>query len=156
MAKNRGKLNRIINSAKGIEKLAADPLRGHHRILVEYQNDPYPNRPEPSRVACQGCSKLWADLERENFTPPCPRPAAEVKIVVVYDDDPRAEIFDPLPNSEKMERNQELPESVHEPVFEKATEEQIIWFTDDELQKLSESELDDLISRIEKLRSKNE
>lgn len=92
MAKNRGKLSRVLNAASGIQKLAENPFHGHHRIKIRMEDNPYPSGfVFKEGKSCIGCGKQWSELETAGFLPVCTKPGEEVNLIITYRSDSKSD-----------------------------------------------------------------
>jgi hypothetical protein len=137
-----------------MKRAIGGPERGHHRLIVEVENDPYPPGEFPEAgLTCKGCGRSWAELQAANFTPPCTKPGESIKIVIEYADDPMIEPFEQAIQNEvePMEGTPFALSERPEPIVEvplKPAQDEVLIPSDAELEGMSEAELDHLIEKL--------
>lgn len=96
MAKKRGRLNKILEAGGPMAMLLDDPHHGHHVINIQISGeDPYPEPPEATTGnRCRGCNKPLEVLQAENWLPPCHSAGQDLTIVISYESDPNAVIYE--------------------------------------------------------------
>jgi hypothetical protein len=156
MPKNRQKLTRIFGGAGQMQKRIGGPEHGHHRICLSVLGEVYPDPPEPMGGGrCQGCNRLWSDLEVAGFMPICDHPADSARIVIEYADDPlKPPGFEAVQNEvEPMEGTpftlSERPEGIVGQPLKPAQDDEVLIPSDAELDGMDEAQLDELIKRVE-------
>lgn len=153
MARIRQKLNRFLGMVEPIERMATDPTHGHNLLTVTVRNDPYPQVETEGEIQrCNGCGVPWQQLQDAGFLGPCPRPSEGVEIIISYEDDPMAKVFEPAP---VQDTPADLP--VAEILQDLATssvqdlarnEPEILIPPEDVLQAMTAQEIDVLFDRV--------
>lgn len=149
MARIRQQLNKFLGMVEPIERMATDPTHGHSLLTVTVLHDPYPQVDTEGEIQrCNGCGLPWEGLQAAGFLPPCSRPAEGVEIVISYENDPMAKVFEPAPVQDPPA---DLPIVAVEdipPVPEPEKQEDILIPDQATLEAMTAQEIDVLFDRV--------